>query len=153
MQKEGYYKLADGKKIFLLEDFVADRATGELMKLNHVYTLDMTDERLASLGIGYKGVIKLGGAAAVVGNDRASVGMDQDLRLNVLANDRDPEGGLLRVDGFTDPEHGDVFLQRDGTLIYRPNMGYTGEDTFSYWAADDGGNFSKATVTIDIWDL
>lgn len=153
MQKSGYYKTADGKKIFLLEDLISDRATGDIKKLNHVYTLDMTDAKLASLKIGYNGIIKLGGKAAIAGNDTASVQADHDVTINVLANDRDPEGGRLRVDGFTDPNHGDVFARNDGTLMYRPNLGFTGTDSFSYWVADDGGNFTKATVTVNVWDL
>ena len=95
----------------------------------------------------------MGGKAAIAGNDTASVQADHDVTINVLANDRDPEGGRLRVDGFTDPNHGDVFARNDGTLMYRPNLGFTGTDSFSYWVADDGGNFTKATVTVNVWDL
>lgn len=71
----------------------------------------------------------------------------------MLANDRDPEGRYLAVDGFTDPHNGDVFQQEDGTLLYRTNRGFTGTDSFEYWAADDMGHFTKATVTVEVWDL
>jgi hypothetical protein len=40
----------------------------------------------------------------------------------------------------------------DGRLLYRPNHGFSGVDTFEYWATDGNGNFSKAVVTIDVSD-
>lgn len=45
------------------------------------------------------------------------------------ANGRDPEGRYLAVDGFT------------------------GTDSFEYCAVDDMGHFTKATVTVEVWDL
>jgi hypothetical protein len=153
LKSEGYFNTADGKKVMLIEDFVADRATGELYKLSHVITLEATQTQLDKLGAINNGLIKLGGLAPVVGDDAARVEAGHDILLDVLRNDRDPEGALIEVDGFTDARHGEVFQQENGQLLYRPNEGFTGTDTFSYWAADDAGHFSKATVTIDVWDL
>ena len=153
LKTEGYFNTADGKKVMLIEDFVADRATGELYKLSHVITLEATQSQLDKLGAINNGLIKLGGLAPVVGDDTARVEAGHDILLDVLRNDRDPEGAVLEVDGFTDARHGEVFQQENGQLLYRPNEGFTGTDTFSYWAADDAGHFSKATVTIDVWDL
>jgi hypothetical protein len=153
LKTEGYFHTADGKKVMLIEDFVADRATGELYKLAHVITLEATQSQLDKLGAINNGLIKLGGLAPVVGDDTARVEAGHDILLDVLRNDRDPEGALIEVDGFTDARHGEVFQQENGQLLYRPNDGFTGTDTFSYWAADDAGHFSKATVTIDVWDL
>jgi hypothetical protein len=153
LKTEGYFNTADGKKVMLIQDFVADRATGELYKLSHVITLEATQSQLDKLGAINNGLIKLGGLAPVVDDDTARVEAGRDILLDVLRNDRDPEGAVLEVDGFTDARHGEVFQQENGQLLYRPNEGFTGTDTFSYWAADDAGHFSKATVTIDVWDL
>ncbi len=158
--EDGYYTTSDGRKVLLVEDFVSDRATGELMKFAQVFTLAMTDEELTNNwainswgGAKNNGAITLGGQAPITANDRAGVNEGSDLYLNVLANDRDPEGSLLAVDGFTDAKHGDVFQGDDGRLMYRPDEGFAGVDTFSYWATDGSGNFTKATVTVDVWDL
>ncbi len=153
LQTDGYYQTADGKKVMIIEDFVADRATGDLLKIGHVVTLDMSEDYLTKLGAVNKGAITLGGEAPAAVDDTARVEAGHDVLLDLLRNDSDPEGGVLRVDGFTDPRHGDVFQQDDGQLLYRPNDGFTGTDTFTYWAADDAGHFSKALVTIDVWDL
>ena len=157
----GYYTTPDGQRIFLVEDFVADRATGDLLKMNHVFTLDMTDAQLANDwglnqfgGVRYLGEINLGGPAPVTGDDNFvfNTADSQDLYINVLANDYDPDGGALRVDGLVDPVHGDIFQQDDDTLMYRPDRGFTGTDTFDYWVADEEGNFSQGTVIIEVSD-
>lgn len=160
LAEEGYYTTSDGRKVLLVEDFVADRATGELYKFAHVFTLDMTDGQLQNGwalsqlgGAKNNGAITLGGQAPITANDRVGVNEGTDLYLNVLSNDRDPEGRTLQVDGFTDATHGDVYQQDDGRLMYRPDEGFSGVDTFSYWATDGSGNFTKATVTVDVWDL
>ena len=153
LKTDGYFTTADGKKVMFIEDLVADRATGELYKMAHTITLDATSEQLAKIGAVNNGLVKLGGAAPIVGEDAARIQAGHDILLDVLHNDHDPEGAILKVDGFTDADHGDVFQQENGQLLYRPNHGFTGTDTFSYWAADDAGHFSKATVTIDVWDV
>jgi hypothetical protein len=153
LKTDGYYTTADGRKVMIVEDLIADRATGDLYKIGHVVTLNMSDEYLKQIGAVDRGAITLGGKAPVTGNDSARVEAGQDILLDLLANDRDPEGRALRIDGFTDPAHGDVYQQEDGRLLYRPNDGFTGTDSFTYWAADDAGHFSKATVTLDVWDL
>jgi hypothetical protein len=156
---DGYYRTADGRKVMLIEDFVADRATGELMKFAHVVTLQLSDSEIQNIwqtnqrgGPVYNGVITLGGSAPVVWNDSASTGFGRDITIDVLSNDRDPEGNTLRVDGLSDPIHGDVRLRDDGRLLYSPERGFSGVDSFNYWATDGNGNFSKAVVTIDVFD-
>ena len=135
-----------------VEDILADRLTGELTKMAHVVELDIDDARLAENGAIYNGLVDLSGAAPVVGDDAASVQAGRDLFLDVLANDADPDGQQIRVDGLTDAKYGEVFLQEDGTVLYRPYLGFTGEDSFEYWATDGTGKYSKAVATIDVWE-
>ncbi|MEO9781898.1 MAG: PA14 domain-containing protein [Sedimentitalea sp.] len=159
---QGYYTGADGQPIVLIEDYVADRATGELLKINHAFTLDLTVSQVENEylinqvfgGAEYHGALNLGGPAPVAEADSFVFAPtdNQDLYIDVLANDYDPDGGAIRLDGLVDPVHGDVFQQDDGTLMYRPDRGYTGTDTFDYWLADEEGNFSKGTVTIEVSD-
>lgn len=146
---EGYYTLPDGTPVIVVEDLVADRATGDLLKLAHIIELDMPK---ALDDAKYNGVINPGGQGPNTKNDSASVAVDGEIYLDVLKNDSDPDGGDIWVDGFTDPYSGDVFLQDDGTLLYRPNRGFEGTDNFEYWARDEEGNFEKATVTITVDD-
>jgi hypothetical protein len=156
---EGYYKTTDGRNVLLIEDFIADRATGELLKMTHVVTLDMTDAEIGHDyminsvgGAKFNGIVDLGGSAALARNDSATTSVNESVMIDVLANDTDPDGDVLRVDGFMDAQHGDVYVQENGQLLYQPNVGYTGTDSFDYWAADDAGHFTQATVTIEVWE-
>jgi hypothetical protein len=50
----------------------------------------------------------------------------------------------------TDPVHGTVTLNADGSFSYLPPSGYTGTDTFTYKASDGQLYSNIATVTITI---
>jgi hypothetical protein len=155
---DGYYKTQDGRNVIIIEDFITDRATGEVMKFSHVVTIEMTDLQLANNwnlnnggGAQFNGMIELGGSAPTANDDSASTQSNQGILIDAISNDFDVDGGALRIDGFMDPTHGDVYIQEDGRLLYQPNVGFIGTDTFEYWAADDAGHFSNATVTVDVW--
>jgi len=57
----------------------------------------------------------------------------------VLANDRDIEGDALTAVKFSDPAHGTVTLNPDGSFMYQPAAGYAGPDSFTYQARDSQG--------------
>src|SRR6185436_1952539 len=69
---------------------------------------------------------------------------------NVLANDSDPDGDPLTVRVITAPANGASFLQTDGTLIYEPDAGFHGADTFSYVVTDGTFESAPATVTLNV---
>lgn len=72
------------------------------------------------------------GSAVVLGNSPAT-------RYSVVSN----------------PSHGSVALNADGTFAYTPNTGYTGTDVFTYKLCDpnDATNCASSTVTITIGTL
>ncbi|MBU3029241.1 Ig-like domain-containing protein [Paracoccus marinaquae] len=145
LQSNGYWRLADGTPVMLLEDYIADRATGELQKQMLVFRLES--------GFGsytFNGTVSLGGPAPVARDDRGTTSENTDLRMNLVANDSDPDGGRVYVDGLIHPENGDVFQQDDGTVIYRPNQGFVGTDRFYYWAADEEGNFTRGEAIVTV---
>jgi CshA-type fibril repeat protein len=66
----------------------------------------------------------------------------------VLAND---SGTDLTVTSHTDPGHGTLTQNADGSLSYTPTVGFTGNDTYTYVATDAAGQASPAaTVTITV---
>lgn len=85
--------------------------------------------------------------APVVGDDSLVVGGVG--KGNVLANDRDPEGGKLTAILKSGPGNGAVSLAADGSFTYTPKAGFSGSDSFTY-AASDGENESVATVTLTV---
>ncbi|MEM1385887.1 MAG: Ig-like domain-containing protein, partial [Pseudomonadota bacterium] len=150
LDSEGYYRLPDGTPVVLIEDFVADRATGDLTKYALIVQLDYPSYMLD--GLAYNGVIAPGGPAPTAMDDSAVTTAGEDVLIDVIANDSDPDGGAIWIDGTTDPENGDIFIQDDGTILYRANRGFTGEDEFTYWARDEEANFTQATVTVTVLD-
>ncbi|MCV7370355.1 Ig-like domain-containing protein [Mycolicibacterium duvalii] len=56
----------------------------------------------------------------------------------VLANDIDADGDVLTVTRLTQPEHGTVVLNADGTITYTPDGDFFGTDSFTYRVSDAG---------------
>jgi large repetitive protein len=71
---------------------------------------------------------------------------------NVLNNDSDPDGDglIIGTTPITPPSNGSVTINPDGTILYTPNGGFTGTDTFVYEVCDDvtPSLCDQATVTI-----
>ncbi|MBM2617302.1 tandem-95 repeat protein [Actinoplanes sp. LDG1-06] len=90
-------------------------------------------------------------AAPIAVDDRFVVRPGVTTKLDLLANDRDPNTGQkLSVATLGSPAKGTVTLNADGTVGYRPNALTGGTDTFDYVLTDDLGLTATATVTIVI---
>ena len=82
--------------------------------------------------------------------DSASTAAGQPVTINVLSNDSDPDAGdTLSIRGFTQAANGSV-AQAGNSLVYTPNSGFSGTDSFSYTIADPSGAQSTATVTVNV---
>lgn len=150
LRENGYYETQDGKNIAIFEDFIADRATGELKKFAHFIELEMSEQSLANENIPFNGKINLGGPAPDARDDFARTAEGKPIYLDLLDNDRDPDGGKLVINGFEHPDHGAIHQQSDSVVKYVPDNEFVGQDRFSYWAQDEEGNFTKAEVVIDV---
>ncbi len=70
----------------------------------------------------------------------------------------DPEGHTLTFNTtpVTDVAHGTLTINEDGSFIYVPEVGYTGEDSFTYSVCDDGSpsacTTGTATLTVGTTD-
>jgi VCBS repeat-containing protein len=83
-------------------------------------------------------------------DDNAATAMNTAVTVSVLANDRDPEGQTLRVTGVTQGMKGQVTINSNGTVTYRPNAKVSGQtDTFRY-TVTDGTSSASATVSVAI---
>jgi VCBS repeat-containing protein len=70
----------------------------------------------------------------------------------VLTNDTDSNLDPLTAVKVTDPAHGTLGLNSDGSFTYTPSTGFTGDDTFTYQASDGLLNSNVANVTITVTD-
>eukprot|EP00594_Rhizosolenia_setigera_P009926 CAMPEP_0178957538 /NCGR_PEP_ID=MMETSP0789-20121207/10982_1 /TAXON_ID=3005 /ORGANISM="Rhizosolenia setigera, Strain CCMP 1694" /LENGTH=174 /DNA_ID=CAMNT_0020639823 /DNA_START=60 /DNA_END=581 /DNA_ORIENTATION=- len=83
-------------------------------------------------------------------DDEFTTEVDVALKLAVLSNDISPDSDVLSLNTFTQPENGVLSVENDGSLLYTPNSGFVGQDTFTYSAITEGTKQSsnEATVTI-----
>ena len=68
----------------------------------------------------------------------------------VLANDTDPNGLTLSAVVASQPTHGTLILNPDGSLTYTPTVGFLGADSFTYRATDASGQSVPTTVAINV---
>jgi Ca2+-binding RTX toxin-like protein len=78
-----------------------------------------------------------------------SVNATGSATIAVLGNDNDPDGDALSITGFTQPTHGTLTLNPNGTFTYAPADGYVGPDGFTY-TLSDGSASSTANVSITV---
>ena len=81
--------------------------------------------------------------------------MQQDTILNeaapgVLENDTDADGDALTAVKASNPSHGSVTLNTNGSFTYTPTTGFVGIDTFTYTANDGAAASAPAGVTIEV---
>jgi uncharacterized repeat protein (TIGR01451 family) len=81
-------------------------------------------------------------------DDAMTTVVDQNMTINVVANDSDPDEDPLAVSAATQGAHGSVTFD-GGTVTYTPDAGFIGTDTFTY-TASDGSLTDTAAVTVAV---
>src|SRR5207244_1708669 len=82
--------------------------------------------------------------APVANNDSATVAEEigsaarRGTAASVLANDTDAEGNTLTATKLSDPAHGSVTLNANGTFSYSHDGSETASDSFTYKTCDNG---------------
>ena len=86
-------------------------------------------------------------------NDAAMTDEDQSVKIDVLANDTDPdtERAALRVSVLTQPLNGRARVEADKTITYTPNANYHGppSDPFTY-TVSNGSLSADGSVTVTV---
>jgi Big-like domain-containing protein/hemolysin type calcium-binding protein len=90
--------------------------------------------------------------APVAGSDTFAGPRGQPISGNVMANDSDPEGDVLRVAAATiiTAGGGVVTLLDDGNFTYSPAANFAGADSFDYTLLDSAGASAVGTVTLNL---
>ncbi|MBD3750278.1 MAG: tandem-95 repeat protein [Sphingobacteriales bacterium] len=84
----------------------------------------------------------------VAGDDRFYVERDKPISAMVIDNDSDVDYDPLTWTLLTQPAHGNLIFNPDGTFSYQPNFDFKGIDTYTYRTCDPSGLCDEATVTL-----
>ncbi|MEO1253167.1 MAG: cadherin-like domain-containing protein [Pseudomonadota bacterium] len=147
--QEGYWTTESGLAVTAVERVFADRVTGEEIKVSTFISTPGLGWAQTS-GATYHGVLDLNSAAPVAGVDVITVGEGGRITFDALANDFDPDGDSIWIDGFGEATHGSVWVQDDGRITYESDPNFTGEDEFYYWLQDDNGVFTQGLVQVTV---
>jgi VCBS repeat-containing protein len=93
------------------------------------------------------------GDAPTAADDAYATAEDTALTVNapgVLANDIDPDGDTLHTVEGSEPSHGNLILNANGSFTYIPAANFNGSDSFTYRASDGTLTSSLATVNIAV---
>jgi hypothetical protein len=100
-------------------------------------------------------------SAPVANNDELTTKAWVSKDINVITNDTDVDGDNLSVSDFTQPSHGTVTKNPDGTLKYTPNENDPAlmcdfaqcpdaHDSFDYTVSDGNGGTDTGTVNVTV---
>jgi VCBS repeat-containing protein len=82
--------------------------------------------------------------------DTVATAEDTAATFNVLGNDTDADGDIVKILSFTQTGHGTVTGTANGNMTYTPAANFNGSDSFTYTISDGKGGTATATVSIAI---
>lgn len=88
--------------------------------------------------------------APAAGDRTASTDTGTPVDVELLGGVTDPNGDTPVVSAVTQPAHGGVVVDGDGTATYTPDTGWAGTDEFTYTVADGRGGSTTRTVTVTV---
>ncbi|HBJ35059.1 MAG TPA: hypothetical protein DDZ51_09955 [Planctomycetaceae bacterium] len=97
-----------------------------------------------------RATLSLSNTAPLAAADSVSTTQGQSVKINVLANDSDPDGDTLRLVSVSAANQGTVVINGDQTVTYTPPAGFVGTASFNYTIADPAGITSTASVTVNV---
>ena len=154
MELEGYWKLPDGRTVTVLDNYVTDRVTHEMIKDVVYVEVPNTDFRPSKYYTRVtpqsNGALDLDSRAPAPADDAATIAKNTPQILDLLGNDRDPDGDAIQIDGIDQPEHGLALPNAAGDIVYTPDYDFVGEDAFFYWVEDAHGKTARARVQLTV---
>ena len=87
--------------------------------------------------------------APVAADDATSTRAGEPVTVPVLVNDRDVDGDALTIVSVSTPPSGRAAIE-GGAVVYTPDAGFVGTDTFTYTVSDGNGGADGGTVTVTV---
>jgi len=85
----------------------------------------------------------------VAENDDALTDWNTPVAIPVLDNDSDGDGDALTIASIGHPQHGTA-IAVDTQILYSPENGFVGVDSFTYGISDGHGGSASAGVTVEV---
>ena len=85
----------------------------------------------------------------IAASDNATTYEEAATSIAVLANDHDPDGGVLTITEVSPPANGTAVIN-GSSVRYTPNAGFSGADSFTYTVSNGSGLTAIATVTVTV---
>ncbi|MGV8803355.1 MAG: Ig-like domain-containing protein, partial [Polaromonas sp.] len=83
-----------------------------------------------------------------IADDAVKTEENRPVKIAVLANDSFE--GKPVISAVSPGAHGSVRINQDGTVTYTPNLGWSGEDSFTYTVTSPTGVLETATVKVTV---
>lgn len=83
-------------------------------------------------------------------DDSFTTNEDTVLNQNVTTNDTDADGDTLTATVTSQPKHGTLTFNANGSFTYTPSANYHGSDSFNYTVNDGHGGSDTAIVSITV---
>lgn len=87
-------------------------------------------------------------APPTAGPDSATTPPGVPVPIPLLGNDTDPYASSLVVTAVADPRRGSAVIDAGTTVTYRPDVGWTGVDSFTYTITSATGQTARGLVTV-----
>ena len=114
------------------------------------FTYEVTDGELTDTATVSIEVTPVNDAPVAVA-DEAVTNEDVPVLIDVLANDTDVDGDVLRVASVGNAQNGRTSIDSEtGRILYTPNQDFNGSDSFTYVVTDGQGGSAEATVTVTV---
>jgi hypothetical protein len=97
--------------------------------------------------------VSLSNQPPVARDDSDSTREGTKVRVPVLENDGDPDGDELAVESASSPAFGTATVSPEGVIVYAPDPGASGTDTFTYQVCDPWDACSRGSVSVDVRDV
>ncbi len=153
LEQNGYWTTTDGRRVALIEEYVSDRATGDVIKVGLFVEVPssygLQAGQFTRTTAVNNGVLNQNSTAPSAVDDVASVKQGASVIIDVLANDSDPDGDRISLDGLFS-QSGHVVANSDGTVTYFADPNFTGVDSFYYFVQDTNGDIARAQVTVTV---
>ncbi len=88
-------------------------------------------------------------SAPIANNDSVETKYETKVAIDVLKNDSDEDGDALTIKSATNPKYGSVTI-KDNKIIYTPQKGFSGDDSFNYTISDSNGKEDSAVVKVKV---